>query len=112
MKKIEAYVKPFKLDEIKTALIGAGVSGVTISEVLGFGQQQGHQELIRSEEHTVDFLPKVLITILVNDEFEEKILNIIQHAAHTGKLGDGKIVVTPVERVIRIRTGEEGDPAI
>ena len=112
MKKIEAFIKPFKLDEIKSALIAAGVNGVTITEIQGFGQQQGHQEVKRSQEYTVDFLPKLLVTLIVNDEYEEKILNVLQDAARTGKLGDGKIVVTPVERVIRIRTGEEGDPAI
>ena len=112
MKKIEAFIKPFKLEEIKQALIDAGVSGATISEVHGFGQQQGHQEVHRGQEYTVDFIPKVMITVVVNDEFEEKVLDIIQDAARTGRIGDGKIIVTPVERVIRIRTGEEGDPAI
>ncbi|MGH7775092.1 MAG: P-II family nitrogen regulator [Candidatus Binatia bacterium] len=112
MKKIEAIIKPFKLDEVKQKLTSAGISGMTISEVKGFGRQKGHTELYRGAEYTVDFLPKVKIEILVADEIAPKIVETILESAQTGKIGDGKIFVSPVEEVIRIRTNERGEEAI
>ncbi len=112
MKMVEAIVKPFKLDEVKEALTKAGVQGMTVSEVKGFGRQKGHTELYRGAEYSVDFLPKVKIQILVPDEKTAKVVEIITDSARTGKIGDGKIFVTPVDEVIRIRTGEKGPDAI
>lgn len=112
MKKIEAIVKPFKLDDVREALNEIGVTGMTVSEVKGFGRQKGHTELYRGAEYMVDFLPKVKIDIVVADDHVEACVDTILTAAHTGKIGDGKIFVTDVERVIRIRTGEEDESAI
>ena len=112
MKKIEAIIKPFKLDDVKEALIEADISRITISEVKGHGRQQGHTELYRGNEYVVEYLPKVKIEIVVNDEFVEKAIEAITNGAKTGKIGDGKIWVTPIEDVIRIRTGERGSEAI
>ena len=109
---VEAIVKPFKLDEVKENLTKAGVQGMTVSEVKGFGRQKGHTELYRGAEYSVDFLPKVKIQILVPDEKTAKVVEIITDSARTGKIGDGKIFVTPVDEVIRIRTGEKGPDAI
>jgi nitrogen regulatory protein P-II 1 len=112
MKKIEAIIKPFKLDDVKEALIDADISRITISEVKGHGRQQGHTELYRGNEYVVEYLPKVKIEIVVNDEFVEKAIEAIIAGAKTGKIGDGKIWVTPIEDVIRIRTGERGSEAV
>jgi nitrogen regulatory protein P-II 1 len=112
MKMVEAIVKPFKLDEIKEALTKAGIQGMTIEEVKGFGRQKGHTELYRGAEYSVDFLPKVKIQILVPDEKASQVVEAIVQEARTGKIGDGKIFVTAVEEVIRIRTGERGPDAI
>jgi nitrogen regulatory protein PII len=112
MKMVEAIVKPFKLDEVKEALTKAGVQGMTVEEVKGFGRQKGHTELYRGAEYSVDFLPKVKIQILVSDDMAAKIVEVITDSAKTGKIGDGKIFVTSVEDVIRIRTGEKGADAI
>jgi nitrogen regulatory protein P-II 1 len=112
MKMVEAIVKPFKLDEVKEALTKAGVQGMTVEEVKGFGRQKGHTELYRGAEYSVDFLPKVKIQILVPDDKTAKVVEVITDSARTGKIGDGKIFVTPVEEVIRIRTGEKGEDAI
>src|SRR5262245_3598729 len=108
MKKIEAIIKPFKLDEVKEALQQLGIQGLTVSEVKGFGRQKGHTELYRGAEYVVDFLPKIKMDIIVKDEDVQKVIEGIQKAAKTGRIGDGKIFVTPVEEVIRIRTGETG----
>src|SRR5262249_25743936 len=112
MKMIEAIVKPFKLEEVKGALTKAGIQGMTIAEGKAFGRQKGQTELYRGAEYTVDFLPKVKIQILVPDDKVAKIIEVITESARTGKIGDGKIFVTPVEEVIRIRTGEKGPDAI
>ncbi len=112
MKKIEAIVKPFKLDEVREALSDIGVAGLTVTEVKGFGRQKGHTELYRGAEYVVDFLPKVKIEVVVADNLAEKAIETIVNAARTGKIGDGKIFVFPVEQVIRIRTGESGEAAI
>ena len=112
MKLITAIVKPFKLDEVREALADIGVNGLTVSEVKGFGRQKGHTELYRGAEYVVDFLPKVKIEALVSEELVEQCLEAIQKSARTGKIGDGKIFVTEVEQVIRIRTGEIGEAAI
>jgi nitrogen regulatory protein P-II 1 len=112
MKMVEAIVKPFKLDEIKDALTKVGIQGMTVEEVKGFGRQKGHTELYRGAEYSVDFLPKVKIQILVADEKAAQVVEAIVQGARTGKIGDGKIFVTPVEEVIRIRTGERGADAI
>ena len=112
MKKIEAIIKPFKLDDVKEALFEIGISGITVSEVKGHGRQQGHTELYRGAEYVVDFLPKVKIEIVVKEAEVEKVVNTIMENARTGKIGDGKIFVMPVEKVIRIRTGEEDEEAI
>ncbi|HET9917912.1 MAG TPA: P-II family nitrogen regulator [Candidatus Binatia bacterium] len=112
MKMVEAIVKPFKLDEVKEALTKAGVQGMTVEEVKGFGRQKGHTELYRGAEYSVDFLPKVKIQILVPDDKAVEVVQLITDAAKTGKIGDGKIFVTNVEEVIRIRTGERGADAI
>jgi len=112
MKMVEAIVKPFKLDEVKEALTKAGIQGMTVEEVKGFGRQKGHTELYRGAEYTVDFLPKVKIQILVGDDKAARVVELISESARTGKIGDGKIFVTPVDEVIRIRTGEKGEEAI
>jgi nitrogen regulatory protein P-II 1 len=112
MKMVEAIVKPFKLDEVKEALTKAGIQGMTVEEVKGFGRQKGHTELYRGAEYSVDFLPKVKIQILVPDDKTAKVVEAVTEAARTGKIGDGKIFVTTVEEVIRIRTGEKGEDAI
>lgn len=112
MKKIEAIIKPFRLDEVKQALTTVGVSGMTVSEVKGFGRQKGHTELYRGAEYTVDFLPKVKIEVLLPEELLSSAVDAILESAQTGKIGDGKIFVTTVDEVIRIRTNERGDEAI
>jgi nitrogen regulatory protein P-II 1 len=112
LKKIEAIVKPFKLDEVKEALHEIGLQGMTVTEAKGFGRQKGHTELYRGAEYVVDFLPKVKIEIIVDDNLVERAIECIQTAARTGRIGDGKIFVTTVEEVVRIRTGERGSEAI
>jgi nitrogen regulatory protein P-II 1 len=112
MKKIEAIVKPFKLDEVREALSEMGVSGLTVTEVKGFGRQKGHTELYRGAEYVVDFLPKVKVEVIVADALVERAIEAIIRAARTGKIGDGKIFVTAVEQVVRIRTGESGEAAV
>lgn len=112
MKKIEAIIKPFKLDDVRAALSDVGVAGMTVSEVKGFGRQRGHTELYRGAEYMVDFLPKVKLEIVVAEEDVERCLEAIMETAQTGKIGDGKIFVTEIDRVIRIRTGEENEEAI
>jgi len=112
MKKIEAIIKPFKLDEVREALSEIGVSGLTVTEVKGFGRQKGHTELYRGAEYVVDFLPKVKIELVVADDSVENAIDSIVKAARTGKIGDGKIFITTVEQVVRIRTGETGESAI
>ncbi|WP_158967925.1 P-II family nitrogen regulator [Paraglaciecola sp. L3A3] len=112
MKKIEAIIKPFKMDDVREALSEAGISGLTVTEVKGFGRQKGHTELYRGAEYKVDFLPKVKIEIVVTDDQVDRSIEAIRNAAKTGKIGDGKIFVYEVERAIRIRTGEENDEAI
>lgn len=112
MKKIEAIIKPFKLDDVREALSEIGITGMTAIEVKGFGRQKGHTELYRGAEYVIDFLPKVKIDIVVKDEQVDSCIEAITNAARTGKIGDGKIFVSNVERVIRIRTGEQGDDAI
>ncbi|MBI5198791.1 MAG: P-II family nitrogen regulator [Nitrospirae bacterium] len=112
MKKIEAIIKPFKLDEVKDALNEIGIQGITVSEVKGFGRQKGHTELYRGAEYVVDFLPKVKMEIVVPDNLVLTIIETIQNTARTGRIGDGKIFVTNVEDVIRIRTGEKGEAAV
>src|SRR3954465_11723523 len=112
MKLIIAIIKPFKLEEVKSALAEHGVQGMTVEEVKGFGRQKGHTELYRGAEYSVDFLPKVKVQIIVNDDQAAEVVRVITEAAKTGKIGDGKIFVTSVEEVIRIRTGEKGPDAI
>ena len=112
MKKIEAIIKPFKLDEVKGALHEIGVTGMTVSEVRGFGRQKGHTEVYRGAEYVVDFLPKIKIEVVVEDALLPRAVEIIQQAARTDKIGDGKIFVIPVEEVVRIRTGEHGSDAL
>lgn len=112
MKKIEAIVKPFKLDEIRESLSEIGVNGLTVTEVKGFGRQKGHTELYRGAEYVVDFLPKTKIEVVLADDRVDAAIEAIIKAAHTGKIGDGKIFVMPVDQVIRIRTGESGEAAI
>jgi nitrogen regulatory protein P-II 1 len=112
MKKIEAIIKPFKLDEVREALSDIGVTGLTVSEVKGFGRQKGHTELYRGAEYVVDFLPKVKIEIVVGDDMAETTIDSIIKASRTGKIGDGKIFVMPAEQVVRIRTGETGEAAL
>ncbi len=112
MKKVEAIIKPFKLDEVREALSNEGITGLTVSEVKGFGRQKGHTELYRGAEYVVDFLPKVKLEMVISDDKLDSCIDAITGAAKTGKIGDGKIFVSSVERVIRIRTGEEGDSAI
>ncbi|HWH48107.1 MAG TPA: P-II family nitrogen regulator [Burkholderiales bacterium] len=112
MKKIEAVVKPFKLDEVREALSAIGVTGLTVTEVKGFGRQKGHTELYRGAEYVVDFLPKVKVEVVVADKLAEQAIEAIVKSARTGKIGDGKIFVTTVEQVIRIRTGETDEAAV
>ena len=112
MKKIEAIIKPFKLDEVREALSEVGVSGLTVTEVKGFGRQKGHTELYRGAEYVVDFLPKVKVELIVADTMVDRAIEAIVRAARTGKIGDGKIFVTAVEQVIRSRTGEAGEAAV
>jgi nitrogen regulatory protein P-II 1 len=112
MKKIEAIIKPFKLDEVKERLNALGVQGLTVSEVKGFGRQKGHTELYRGAEYVVDFLPKTKLEILASEEMVDDIVDAIMTAAHTGRIGDGKIFITTVGDVVRIRTGERGEEAI
>src|SRR5689334_18698259 len=112
MKKIEAIIKPFKLDEVKQKLTSIGISGMTITEVRGFGRQKGHTELYRGAEYSVDFLPKVKVQVLVTDDMALRVVEAITASARTGKVGDGKIFVTDIDEVIRIRTGERGADAI
>lgn len=112
MKKITAMIKPFKLDDVREALTEIGVQGMTVSEVKGFGRQKGHTEIYRGAEYAVDFLPKIKIEIVIADDFLERAVEAIRNSATTGKVGDGKIYILPVEEVIRIRTGETGSNAI
>ena len=112
MKLITAIIKPFKLDEVREALSGLGVQGITVTEVKGFGRQKGHTELYRGAEYVVDFLPKVKVEAAVTDELVESVIEAIEGAARTGKIGDGKIFVTDLEQVVRIRTGETGSAAV
>jgi nitrogen regulatory protein P-II 2 len=112
MKLIIAIIKPFKLDEVREALAEVGVTGITVSEVKGFGRQKGHTELYRGAEYVVDFLPKVRVDAVVDDALVDRVIEAIENSARTGKIGDGKIFVTPVEQVIRIRTGETGTSAL
>ncbi len=112
MKLIQAIIKPFKLDDVREALTEIGVTGMTATEVKGFGRQKGHTELYRGAEYVVDFLPKVKLELVVREEDVESAIEVIQKAAHTGKIGDGKIFVMPVEQIIRIRTGENGQDAV
>nr|WP_136250152.1 P-II family nitrogen regulator [Ningiella ruwaisensis] len=112
MKKVEAIVKPFKLDDVRESLSSIGVSGLTITEVKGFGRQKGHTELYRGAEYKVDFLPKIKIEIIVADELVDRVIEAITESARTGKIGDGKIFVLDVQQAVRIRTGEQGDDAL
>ena len=112
MKKIEAIIKPFKLDEAKEALAAVGVEGITVSEVKGFGRQKGHTELYRGAEYVVDFLPKIKLEVVVPDDLEEKVTGSLLEACRTGRIGDGKIFVSPVSEAVRIRTGDKGDTAL
>ena len=112
MKKIEAIIKPFKLDEVKNALTKIGVQGMTVSEVKGFGRQKGHTEIYRGAEYKIDFLPKVKMELITSEEMVTQVIETIERAAKTGKIGDGKIFISPVDEVIRIRTGERGKDAI
>ena len=112
MKKVEAIIKPFKLDEVKEALNEIGIQGITVSEVKGFGRQKGHTELYRGVEYVVDFIPKIKMEIIVADDIVSKVVDSIEQAAKTGRIGDGNIFVTNVEEVVRIRTGERGEDAL
>jgi nitrogen regulatory protein P-II 1 len=112
VKKVEAIIKPFKLDEVKQALSEVGVAGLTATEVKGFGRQKGHTELYRGAEYVVDFVPKVKLEIAVPDPLVAKVVEVIERTARTGKIGDGKIFVLPIEEVIRVRTGERGESAL
>ncbi|MEP2943840.1 MAG: P-II family nitrogen regulator [Hyphomicrobiales bacterium] len=112
MKKIEAIIKPFKLDEVKEAMQDVGIQGITVTEAKGFGRQKGHTELYRGAEYVVDFLPKVKIDVVIKDEDLERTVEAIRSAAQTGRIGDGKIFVSTIDEVIRIRTGETGEEAI
>ena len=112
MKKIDAIIKPYKLDDVKDALNDIGVKGMTITEVKGYGRQKGHTEIYRGAEYVVDFVPKIKIEAVVSDDLADKAIDAILKAANTGKIGDGKIFITPVEQVIRIRTGEQGTSAL
>ncbi|MGC6516740.1 MAG: P-II family nitrogen regulator [Candidatus Puniceispirillaceae bacterium] len=112
MKKIEAIIKPFKLDEVKEALHDVGIQGITVLEAKGFGRQKGHTELYRGAEYMVDFLPKVKIEVVVTEQMADQVVEAIQTAAQTGRIGDGKIFISSIDEAIRIRTGEKGDEAI
>ncbi|AAN56510.1 nitrogen regulatory protein P-II [Shewanella xiamenensis] len=112
MKKVEAIIKPFKLDDVRESLAEIGITGMTVLEVKGFGRQKGHTELYRGAEYMVDFLPKVKIELVIQDDLVDQAIDVIVETARTGKIGDGKIFVTDVERVIRIRTGEENEEAV
>ena len=112
MKKVEAVIKPFKLDDVKDALADAGVSGLTVTEVKGFGRQKGHTELYRGAEYVVDFLPKVKVEVVVEDDQADRVVEAIEAAARTGRIGDGKIFVIPIEQAVRIRTGDKGADAV
>lgn len=112
MKKIEAIIKPFKLDDVREALTDAGITGMTVSEVKGFGRQKGHTEIYRGAEYAVDFLPKVKLEIVLADDMVERAIELIVETARSGKIGDGKIFVTPIEQIIRIRTGETDEAAV
>jgi nitrogen regulatory protein P-II 1 len=112
MKKIEAVIKPFKLDEVKDALNEIGIQGMTVTEVKGFGRQKGHTELYRGAEYVVDFIPKIKIEIVTSAALAPKVVTAIENAAKTGKIGDGKIFVSPIEDIVRIRTGERGEAAV
>lgn len=112
MKKVEAIIKPFKLDEVKDALNTIGIQGMTVTEVKGFGRQKGHTELYRGAEYVIDFIPKIKIEIIIADSLVQKVVETIEGSAKTGKIGDGKIFIYPIEDVIRIRTGERGETAI
>jgi len=112
MKKVEAIIKPFKLDEVKEALQEIGINGLTVTEVKGFGRQKGHTELYRGAEYVVDFLPKIKLEVVVTDDVADKVVDAIVNAANTGRIGDGKIFVLPLEETIRIRTGERGSEAV
>ena len=112
MKKIEAIIKPFKLDEVKEALHDVGIQGITVLEAKGFGRQKGHTELYRGAEYVVDFLPKVKIEVVIDDAMTERVVDAIQNAAQTGRIGDGKIFISSIDQAIRIRTGEQGSDAI
>src|SRR3970040_2287916 len=112
MKKVEAIIKPFKLDEVKEALHGVGVQGITVTEAKGFGRQKGHTELYRGAEYVVDFLPKVKIEVVMPDDLVDKAVEAIQQAARTGRIGDGKIFISAIENAVRIRTGETGQDAL
>ena len=112
MKKIEAIIKPFKLDDVKEAILKLGVSGMTIAEVKGFGRQKGHKEIYRGAEYVVDFLPKLKIEVIVATDMVSRVVDVIKENAYTGQIGDGKIFILPVEKAIRIRTGEEDEDAI
>ncbi len=112
MKKVEAIIKPFKLDDVKESLKEIGIQGLTVTEVKGFGRQKGHTELYRGAEYVIDFLPKIKLEIIVSDDMVTKVIDAIMDSAKTGKIGDGKIFVLPMEEVIRIRTGERGDDAL
>jgi nitrogen regulatory protein P-II 1 len=112
MRKVEAIIKPFKLDEVKEALSEIGIQGMTVTEVKGFGRQKGHTELYRGAEYVVDFLPKIKLEITVSDEMVDKVVEVIVEAANTGRIGDGKIFVLPLDEAVRIRTGERGPDAV
>ncbi len=112
MKKIEAIIKPFKLDDVKEALNEIGIQGMTMSEVKGYGRQKGHKEIYRGAEYVVDFIPKTKLEIVVAADLVDKVVEVIRNAANTGKIGDGKIFVLPIERIVRVRTGEEDRDAV
>jgi nitrogen regulatory protein P-II 1 len=112
MRKVEAIIKPFKLDEVKEALSAIGIQGMTVTEVKGFGRQKGHTELYRGAEYVVDFLPKIKLEITVSDEMTDRVVEVIVEAASTGRIGDGKIFVLPLDEAVRIRTGERGPDAV
>jgi len=112
MKRIEAVIKPFKLEDVKDALTDAGITGMTVSDVKGYGRQQGHSELYRGAEYVVDFLPKIKLDLVVSEDQVDEVVQLISESARTGKIGDGKIFVSPIEKIVRIRTGEEDEEAI
>ena len=112
MRKIEAIIRPFRLDEVKDALTEVGVAGLTVTEVKGYGRQKGHTELYRGAEYVVDFLPKIKLEMVVTDDLKDRVIEAILNSANTSRIGDGKIFVTPIENAIRIRTGEQGDAAL